>query len=323
MPTTVLPGVRRIATTTVAEAPEPARKRRKHRFLPWLLVVLVLELAVGAGVYWKNRVVVRFDNVPSVVGLQMGSARGAIGRAGLYPELVGEQYSATAPAGQVIFQSPRTGTREKAGSIVKMAISLGRHPTVVPHLVGATEAAARAALSAAHLVGHFYFHYNETAPVGQVIGERSVSGHRVYYGDGVDIVISKGPKPRTIPLDLSGGVVNWTQAQAALGDLHLSAVEDPQYSTTVPAGYVVTTRPSPGTVVPGHSTVTVVVSLGPPYVKVPPLFGDSVSAAEQTLGSLGLKWMLFGPPGANFVLTVIPSAGHLVQVGQTVDVYLY
>ena len=99
--------------------------------------------------------------------------------------------------------------------------------------------------------------------------------------------------------------------------------EDPQYSTSIPAGYVVTTKPSPGTTVPGHSTVTVVVSLGPPYVKVPPLFGDSISAAEQTLSSLGLKWSLFGPPGANFVLTEIPSEGHLVQVGQTVDLYLY
>jgi beta-lactam-binding protein with PASTA domain len=79
----------------------------------------------------------------------------------------------------------------------------------------------------------------------------------------------------------------------------------------------------PGTTVPGHSTVTVVVSLGPPYVKVPQIFGDSATAAEQALSSLGLKWMLFGPSTADFVLTEIPSAGHLIQVGQTVDIYLY
>ena len=265
--------MRRIVTTAAAEQPEPVRARRRHRLLPWLLVVLVLELAAGAGLYWKNRVVVRYESVPRIVGLQAGTARALLGRAGLYPELVGEQYSSSVPAGQVLSQRPARGSRVRDGSVVKMAISRGRHPTVVPHLAGANEAAAKAALSAAHLVGHFFFHYNETAPVGQVIGERSVAGPRVYYGDVVDIVVSKGPRPRTIPADLTGGVVNWAQAETALGDLGLSAVQDPQYSTSIPAGYVVTTKPSPGTTVPGHSSVTVVVSLGPPYVRVPPLFG--------------------------------------------------
>ena len=58
-------------------------------------------------------------------------------------------------------------------------------------------------------------------------------------------------------------------------------------------------------------------------MKVPPLFGDSVTAAEQTLSSLGLKWCLFGPPGANFVLTELSRGRPLVQVGSTVDLYLY
>jgi beta-lactam-binding protein with PASTA domain len=69
--------------------------------------------------------------------------------------------------------------------------------------------------------------------------------------------------------------------------------------------------------------VVVVVSLGPPYVKVPPLNGDTAAVAEHTLSSLGLKWYLVGPPAANFVLTELPPAGRSVQVGTTVDVYLY
>jgi serine/threonine-protein kinase len=123
-----------------------------------------------------------------------------------------------------------------------------------------------------------------------------------------------------IPSDLSGGVVNWAQALAALVDLHLKSVEDPQYSNSIPAGYVVSTKPSPGLTVPGHSTVVVVVSLGPPYVKVPPLFGDSVAVAEQALSSLGLKSYLAGPPGASVVVYESPQAGSSVQVGSTVDV---
>lgn len=126
-----------------------------------------------------------------------------------------------------------------------------------------------------------------------------------------------------VPSDLSGGVVNWTQAQAALAVLHLGAVENQQYSTTVPAGYVIDTRPAAGNTVPGHSSVVVVVSLGPPYVKVPPLNGDTAAVAEHTLSSLGLKWYLAGPPGANIVTAERPAAGWPVQVGTTVDLYLY
>jgi serine/threonine-protein kinase len=137
------------------------------------------------------------------------------------------------------------------------------------------------------------------------------------------VVVSKGPRPQAIPSDLTGGVVNWAQAQAALTDLHLNAVESEQYSTTIPAGYVVSTKPPAGYTVPGHSSVVVVVSLGPPYVKVPPLSGDTAAVAERTLDSLGLKWYLVGPPGADFVLTELPEAGRSVQVGTTVDVYLY
>jgi serine/threonine-protein kinase len=327
--TTVLPGVRRVSSvgTVLPAVPEP--KRRRHRWLPWLLVVLVVELAAGAGLYAtgalpSRRAVVRHDPVPSLGGLPAVVARAAIERSGLYYELAAERYSATVPAGSVISQYPRPGVRVRAGSVVTMVISQGRHPSALPRLTdGMSEAAARASLLDAHLVGHFFKHFSETRATGEVTGWNSVSGKKVFYGDVVNVVISKGPRPQVIPSDLRGGVVNWTQAQAALADLHLTAVEDQQYSTAVPAGYVIGTRPSPGYTVPGHSSVVVVVSLGPPYVNVPPLSGDTAAVAEQTLGSLGLKWYPVGPPGADFVLTELPAAGRPVQVGTTVYVYLY
>ena len=84
-----------------------------------------------------------------------------------------------------------------------------------------------------------------------------------------------------------------------------------------------TTKPAPGTSVPGHSTVVVYTSIGPPFVKVPSLFADSATVAEQKLRQLGLKWRLFGPPGAGFVLTTLPSPNTPVRVGSTVNLYLY
>jgi serine/threonine-protein kinase len=145
----------------------------------------------------------------------------------------------------------------------------------------------------------------------------------VFYGDTVDLVISKGPEPQLIPSDLSGGVLTSTQADSVLTDLHLKPIDDQEYSSSVPAGYVISTKPASGETVPGHSTVQVFVSAGPPFVTVPSLYADSAAVAEQTLGSLGLQWILYGPPSANFVLTQIPAAGTSVRVGTTVTIYLY
>ena len=56
---------------------------------------------------------------------------------------------------------------------------------------------------------------------------------------------------------------------------------------------------------------------------VPSLYADSAAVAEQTLGSLGLQWILYGPPSAGFVVAQIPGAGTSVRVGTTVTLFLF
>ncbi len=331
VPTQTVPVVvRRITPVPEAMAVPgpPAKTRRRHRWLPWLLVLVLLE-AAGGGVFLAKRttspppVVVRHARVPRLVGLDIPRAAAALKRVGLQPVVTGGQYSARFAAGEVVSQLPRHGVREKVGADVRIVVSRGRHPTVFPALQGLTEAQASSALKKAHLVGQFSTVYSETVPAGKVVSPTSPPAGRLYYGDAVKVVISKGYAPQTIPADLKGGVVTWAQAQAALTDLHLTATEEPAYSTTISPGYVVTTKPAPGTSVPGHSTVVVYTSIGPPFVKVPSLFADSATVAEQKLRQLGLKWRLFGPPGAGFVLTTLPSPNTSVRVGSTVNLYLY
>ena len=251
------------------------------------------------------------------------AADSALRRSGFAPEVSREQYSARVGAGAVIFQFPLPGRREKTGSIVDVVVSEGPNPTAVPSLGGMTEAGASAALLRAHLVGRFSRSYSETVTAGKVIQWTSPDGTRVFYGDKVDVVISEGPAPQTLPLDLKGGQLNWTQAASALADLHLTPTRQGEYTTLIRPGQVITTKPAPGATVPGHSQVLVYVSLGPPFVKVPSLQADSVSVAEQKLSSLGLKWQLYGPPGARFVLNEVPGADAYVRTGDTILVYLF
>jgi eukaryotic-like serine/threonine-protein kinase len=324
------PGVRRIIPPPRLEtvlAEPPRRTGRKHRWLPWLLVVVLLEALAGAGVLATSRgptaVVVKHVKVPQVVRLQKQAAIELLLRAGLMPVVAGFEYDARAAAGTIIIQRPRHGLREKADSVVRFAISRGPHPTTLPDLKGLTEAKAAAALRRARLFSRFSQVYSETVPSGNVVSWTSLAGTRVVYGDKVDVVVSKGYAPQTIPSDLKGGIVTWAQASAALADLHLKAMEEPEYSTTISPGFIVTTRPSPGQTVPGHSTVVVYASIGKPFVNVPGLITDSVSVAEQKLRSLGLTWRLYGPPGANFVLAADPGFGRSVRMGSTILLYLY
>jgi len=323
-PAAALAGVRRITPAQeAAPAGTSGKTGRRGRWLRWLLVVLLIEVIAGAGFVAASRVVLNHHTVPRVVGLALTNADSAIRGDGLNPEIIRFVYSGHVAAGRVISQSPPSGKREKTGAIVKLVVSQGRHPTTVPALTEMTQVQAAAALQSAHLVPSFSRASNETIASGIVVNSTPVAGDKVVYGDHVNVVISTGPPPQIIPADLSGGVVTWTQAQATLEGLHLKAVERPVYSTTISAGWVVTTEPPPGTTVRGHSTVRVLVSLGPPFVKIPLLYSDSVGVAEQDLRSIGLKWQLIGLAGANFVLTQLPAAGSFVRVGTTIDLYLF
>ena len=154
-------------------------------------------------------------------------------------------------------------------------------------------------------------------------GWNSVSGKKVFYGDVVNVVISKGPRPQAIPSDLQRGVVTWTQAQAALADLHLTAVEEPAVLDHGPGRLrhrheACAGLHRPRSLVGGRGRVPRAA-----VVNVPPLSGDSAArrradaelprpqVASRRAAGRGLR-----PHGA--------SRGRSpVQVGTTVYLYLY
>ena len=107
---TVLPGVRRIVTRPRPQPPEPVRRGAGTAGCPGSWSCSCSSSAAGAGLYWKNRVVVRTRACRASSGCRRAPPGALLRRAGLYPELVGEQYSSSVPAGQVISQRPARGT---------------------------------------------------------------------------------------------------------------------------------------------------------------------------------------------------------------------
>jgi len=267
--------------------------------------------------------------VLDVVGLAQSVAETAIVDAGLAVGAVTEDYSDTMPAGSVMSQNPLAGASVALGSAVGLAVSLGpaaAPPPVsvsVPDVVGLTQAAAETAISDTGLtVGVVTQEYSDSVPAGSVISESPTAGTLVALGSAVDLWVSLGPAPVTVP-----DVVGLTQASAqtaiAAANLNVGAVTQ-EYSATVPAGTVMNQSPAAGASVAVGSTVDLWVSLGPAPVTVPDVVGLMQAVAESaivnaglTVGAISQQYSDTVSSGA--VISQSPASGLLVAAGSAVD----
>jgi serine/threonine-protein kinase len=151
-------------------------------------------------------------------------------------------------------------------------------------------------------------------PAGEVLAQNPQEGSTVRAGDTVELQVSLGRPQVTIP-----DLVDRTQVAAAsqLGSLGLvvgDPVEEP--SNEIAVGRVIRTDPPAGTSVEEGTTVTLIVSSGPPPVAVPDVIGMTEQEATDTLESQGftrsveLVEVPFGSADADRVVSQNPSGGQ-------------
>jgi serine/threonine-protein kinase len=101
----------------------------------------------------------------------------------------------------------------------------------------------------------------------------------------------------------------------------LNAVEDEQFSDSVPKDAIVATNPPAGAQAPTGSAVTVTVSKGPDLVAVPNVRSLSVDAATRELEAQGFT--VSGVAGApdRPVSFTSPAARAVVKRGSAVRLY--
>lgn len=73
----------------------------------------------------------RYRKVPSVTGMSEARARQVLSDASFTVGDAGTAYSPSIPAGDVVSQSPRAGTRADRNAVVDLTVSLGPDPTLV------------------------------------------------------------------------------------------------------------------------------------------------------------------------------------------------
>ncbi|HEX5474656.1 MAG TPA: PASTA domain-containing protein [Vicinamibacterales bacterium] len=229
-------------------------------------------------------------SVPSVVNLTEADATAALSGVNLVAS-ASTAPSPTVPAGSVISQSPEAGTHVSGGSTVAIVVSSGPPPPVnVPDVRNMVLSAAENTIVAGSLtVGTITQQSSATVAAGSVVDQNPAAGTSVPADSPVNLVVSSGPPPVSVP-----DVVNMTQAAAAsaiaTAGLAVGTVTSAP-SATVPAGSIVSENPGAGSLVPPGSAVNLVVSSGPPA------FAVDATAASDGAGSRTITGFSTANPG--------------------------
>lgn len=171
---------------------------------------------------------------------------------------------------------PVCGCRRSAPEPVK---------ATVPALGGMGVEDARGALLEEELaIGSLSEEYSETVPPGLVIRTLPPEGETVEPGTAVDLVVSRGPEPVSLP-DLRGKPEG--EAVALLKNLGLQPNMQQAYNESVPVGLVCASDPPPGTSLVKGSVVTLTVSLGSAYVTCPVCGGKGTVTVSETCPECG------------------------------------
>jgi serine/threonine-protein kinase len=305
--------------TTVQQAPvRPAPRRPKGRGLIAFIAVLALALGVGSAAWYYG--VHRYTSTPSLLNLAPAAATTKAGQAGLRTTLLPQDFSETVPKGQVMGTDPAPGDRIRKNGAVGLIVSKGAERYNVPQLAGLELDAAKRALGAIKLVtGKETGTYSETVPAGRVITFTPKFDTSMKPGAAVNLWVSLGKKPITVP-DLTGKPVR--EATRTLRKAGFVVDRTDQYDQTVPEGKVVSQTPNSGTLF-AKDKVRLVVSKGPPLVDVPNVRSKKLVDAQKILTDAGFKVKVEKAPfnlGLDLVAGQNPGAGQKAQPGTTVIV---
>ncbi len=163
-------------------------------------------------------------------------------------------------------------------------------PTVrVPDVRREDLVVAQERLQAAGLRGEVVGHrFDSEVPANYVLEQSPAPGEEVKKGRKVELILSRGPELVLVP-----GVAGKPREEAVelLENAGLRVEESQAYDERVPAGVVISQRPVEGNRVGRGTTVSLVVSKGPPPppFPMPDLRGQTQDEARRSLAAAGLR----------------------------------
>jgi eukaryotic-like serine/threonine-protein kinase len=296
--------------------------RRRRPIWPWVLSVLLLIAAGVAAWFAYTKIQDQLNAskpvaVPSVVGIRQSLAEQQLRERTLVPRVT-HKPSSSVQKGYVIDQSPNPGTNVAKNTPVDLTVSTGKPKVAVPDVVGKTRDDAVSALTAAGLKAKVVEIHSSKTP-DTVTGQFPHAGTKVTRGSDVQINVSTGPKPVSVP-NVVG--LTYDQASSTLQSQGFG-VKRVNVDSNEAKDTVVSQDPS-GSAAPG-ATVTLSVSKGPKQSTVPDVTSQDEDSARATLENAGFQVAVqrqdVGDPGLDgIVLSQSPTGGTKAAKGSTVTI---
>jgi serine/threonine-protein kinase len=197
--------------------------------------------------------------VPNVAGMTEADAILELEKTGLDVALpVTRAFSLDVAEGLVISSDPPVDAMVAKSSKVVLVVSKGTELVKVPDVTNMKRAQAEKALTDALFNVKVSEDFSDTVQKGSVISQRPDAGVSVDAGSTIEIVVSKGPAPVTVPDVTDMSVEDATDDLERLG-LKVSV----SYVDSMEDGIVINQSPLPGTQVAKGTTVTLTVGKTP------------------------------------------------------------
>ena len=231
---------------------------RSKAFLFVLFLVLFFGFFAGAflsyGKFWSGAEVV----VPDVTGQTLAVAKQKLEDKKLRVDIA-EMYDSNIPAGQVVKQDPEGGSKVKEERLVTIYVSKGGEEVSMPELKGMQKSAAESKLTGAGLKLGVVTEEFSSQPAGSVIGQDPRAGSKISKGQVVDLVISKGERPRKVSVpSVVGGAESSAKEAIRNRGLHVGSVT--KEASSQAAGTVVRQSPAAGSEVEEGTAVDLVLA---------------------------------------------------------------
>ena len=232
-------------------------KKFYHENRTKVILMLVLLLSVGFfigsflayGKFWSNAEV----NVPSVVGMQLTSAKTMLEDANLRVN-VAETFDPKVPVGSVVSQYPEAGSIVKEQRLVTIYISKGGEMVTMPDIRGLTLKIAQGKLGELGLkIGKVDEEFSDQ-PAETILSQNPKASGQVAKGSTIDIVISKGFNNKVKLADFRGNKLEAVTKQLESLKLKVGNITEVNDNNSA-NGTILGQNPAPGTEVDENSNI--------------------------------------------------------------------
>ena len=180
----------------------------------------------------SSEVMVPQNLVPNFIGMDYTQVQNNREYTSMYLFYVTEEYSDTAPAGQIIQQEPSADTVLKAGETIRLVVSKGPQMAEMPNIIGFTQDGAVKELEARGLVASCFMVVNDGSYAsGCVVRTSEEPGTKVEVGTVITVYIAADPSVQITVTPEEPAATEPTTTEPAPPETTDPTPTEPEYTT--------------------------------------------------------------------------------------------